>query len=279
MKIAGVPEHFNLPFKLCIENKNFDEAGVSVEWTDVPEGTGKLCQMLRSGETDMAVILTEGIVKDILNGNPSKIIQVYVKSPLLWGIHVGAQSSFDKIEDLKGKKVAISRFGSGSELMAYVNANNLNWPKESISFEVIHTLDGAVKALTDNQADYFMWERFMTQPIVDQGIFRRLGVCPTPWPSFVIAVRDEVWENQQNDVLKVLKTINEMTSAFKEIESVDKIIATRFDQKIENVRQWLQLTEWSTHNFTEKEIDHLQDQLIQFGIIEKKGTFTQLIQG
>jgi hypothetical protein len=44
--------------------------------------------MLRDGETDIAVILTEGIVKDIVAGNPSKIVQVYVESPLIWGIHV-----------------------------------------------------------------------------------------------------------------------------------------------------------------------------------------------
>ena len=39
-----------------------------------------MCQMLRDGEADMAVILTEGIVKDIVAGNPSKIVQIYVQS-------------------------------------------------------------------------------------------------------------------------------------------------------------------------------------------------------
>jgi hypothetical protein len=39
-----------------------------------------------SGETDIAIILTEGIVKDIVAGNDSKIVQVYVESPLIWGI-------------------------------------------------------------------------------------------------------------------------------------------------------------------------------------------------
>jgi hypothetical protein len=34
----------------------------------------------------------------------------------------------------------------------------------------------------------------MTKPLVDKGIFRRIGDCPTPWPCFVIAVRDEILE-------------------------------------------------------------------------------------
>ena len=29
-----------------------------------------------------------------------------------------------------------------------------------------------------------------TKPLVDNGIFRRIADCPTPWPCFVIAVRD-----------------------------------------------------------------------------------------
>jgi hypothetical protein len=33
----------------------------------------------------------------------------------------------------------------------------------------------------------------MTKPLVDKGIFRRIGIVP-PWPCFVIAVRDEILE-------------------------------------------------------------------------------------
>ena len=52
IRIAGVPEHFNLPWHMCIENGEFNEAGIDLQWTDVPEGTGKMCQMLRDNETD-----------------------------------------------------------------------------------------------------------------------------------------------------------------------------------------------------------------------------------
>jgi hypothetical protein len=56
IKIVGVPEHFNLPWHLAIENDRFNQQNIDLQWTDVPEGTGKMCQMLRSGETDIAVI-------------------------------------------------------------------------------------------------------------------------------------------------------------------------------------------------------------------------------
>lgn len=108
LTIAGVPEHFNLPWHLSIENNEFEQQNIDLQWTDIPEGTGKLCQMLRNGETDIAVILTEGIVKDIVAGNPSKIVQIYVQSPLIWGIHVAANSPYQTIDDLENKIVAIS---------------------------------------------------------------------------------------------------------------------------------------------------------------------------
>ena len=107
IKIAGVPEHFNLPWHLAISNNDFKKENIDLQWTDVPEGTGKMNQMLRDSETDIAVILTEGIVKDIVAGNSSKIVQIYVETPLIWGIHVAANSNFISIADLENKKVAI----------------------------------------------------------------------------------------------------------------------------------------------------------------------------
>lgn len=76
LTIASVPEHFNFPWHLCMENGEFELEDIVLKWIDVKEGTGKQCQMLRNGETDIAVLLTEGIVKDIIAGNPSKIVQV-----------------------------------------------------------------------------------------------------------------------------------------------------------------------------------------------------------
>ena len=73
--------------------------------------------------------------------------------------------------DLENKTVAISRIGSGSHLMSIVNAQNQNWNTENLQFEIVNTIDGAVDSLTSGKADYFMWERFMTQPLVDKGIF------------------------------------------------------------------------------------------------------------
>jgi len=277
LTIAGVPEHFNLPWHLCLEKGLFEDAGINLKWTDVPEGTGRLCQMLRDGETDIAVILTEGIVKDIAAGNPSKIVQVYVQSPLIWGIHVAAKSHFDTLGDLQNGSVAISRYGSGSHLMAFVNAQNQGWDTAALQFEIVNTLDGAVEALTAGRADYFMWERFMTKPIVDKGIFRRVADCPTPWPSFVIAVRNEVLEAGDSAIGTVLDILNQMTSGFKQIEGITGLLAQRYGQKKEDIAEWITLTEWSQNKLNEPAFDALQEQLLDLAIINTKTPFENVV--
>ncbi|HEX8577434.1 MAG TPA: substrate-binding domain-containing protein [Flavobacterium sp.] len=278
INIAGVPEHFNLPWHLAIEGKQFAAAGINLEWTDVPEGTGKMCQMLRDGTTDIAVILTEGIVKDIVQGNPSKIVQVYVESPLIWGIHVAAPSPYKTIADLENKKAAISRQGSGSQLMAYVNAHNQGWQTDNLQFEIVNTIDGAVAALTNKTADYFMWERFMTKPLVDKGIFRRVADCPTPWPCFVIAVRDEIIENHAEIITEILNIINTTTATFKDIPGIEIMLSEKYHQKIEDIQEWLSLTEWSQTNLSEKVLNKVQNQLLALAVINKKGTFAKIVK-
>jgi ABC-type nitrate/sulfonate/bicarbonate transport system substrate-binding protein len=237
-----------------------------------------MCQMLRDGETDIAVILTEGIVKDIVAGNPSKIVQIYVQSPLIWGIHVAAKSKYKTLSDLENTKVAISRLGSGSQLMAYVNANNQGWKTDNLQFEIVNTIDGAVEALSNGSADYFMWERFMTKPLVDKGIFRRIGDCPTPWPCFVIAIRDEILEKYPETIKNILSSINKTTKNFKDIPNIDKMLAGNYNQKNEDIQEWLALTQWSEKPLTIEMLNNVQNQLFQLKIIDKKGTFDEIVK-
>ncbi len=277
IKIGGVPEHFNLPWHLTIEDKSYSEEDIKLDWIDFPGGTGAMCQALRKKDIDIAIILTEGIVKDIIEGNPSKIVQTFIQTPLIWGIHVDAKSKYQSLADLQNTKAAISRYGSGSHLMAYVNAQNQGWDTSQLKFEVVKNLDGAVEALTNGTADYFMWEHFTTKPLVDQDVFRRVADCPTPWPCFVIAVREEILKNDLESIQKILKIINTTTSEFKHIPSIDKSLAQRYDQKIEDIREWLQITEWSQSPMDTNILDKVQDQLLNLNIIKTKVNSEELI--
>lgn len=276
--IGGVPEHFNLPWYIALRDKEFQKKGINLRWKDYPGGTGQMARALRDKEIDMAVILTEGIVRDIINGNNSKIVQVFVKSPLLWGIHVAKASTYETVSDLKGTDAAISRFGSGSHLMAFVNAENNEWDlKNDLNFKVIKDLEGALEGLPKGEGDYFMWEKFMTKPYVDNGTFRLVGESPTPWPSFVIAVHNDVLKNESESIQSILKIINGVTENFKNLEGIDEMIAKRYGQKIEDVREWLSLTEWSDRQLTSKELKNIQQKLVELDLIENKIQETSIL--
>lgn len=274
IKIGGVPEHFNLPWHLALENGAFKKKGIDLQWQDFHGGTGAMCTALRNGDIDMAILLTEGILKDIINGNPSKIVKVYVESPLLWGIHVGAKSKHINVNDLEHSKIAISRYGSGSQLMAIVNAHNNRFDIDNLKYEIVKNLDGGIKALTDGTADYFMWEHFTTKPLVDQGIFRRLDSITTPWPCFVIAVRDEVLMQHEKAIKTIINIINKQLKKFEnplQEKGLDALFAARYHQQIEDIRVWLSITKWNRKKSVSKKlINDIQNKLVRFNVISER---------
>ena len=279
LKIGGVPEHFNYPWYQTLKKKAYTQHNINLRWEDFHGGTGQMATALRNGEVDIAIILTEGIIKDIGEGNPSKIVQTFIKSPLIWGIHVSTNSSFEKIKDLEHASIAISRFGSGSHLMAIVNAHNLGWDIDHLKFKVVGDLQGGIDALTTGEADYFMWEHFTTKPYVDNNTFRRLGDCPTPWPCFMIAVRDEIIAHNAREVKQILAIINNQTKSFKEIPSIDKTLAHRYKQDLEDIQQWLSITEWESEApIKAKLIDEIQHKMKDFGIIDSTINTNKLIK-
>ena len=60
LKVGGVPEHFNLPWRLAIEDGKFREFGLNLHWADMGGGTGQMIRGLETKSIDIAVLLTEG---------------------------------------------------------------------------------------------------------------------------------------------------------------------------------------------------------------------------
>ena len=270
VRVGGVPEHFNLAWHLAIEEGRFDKCGIDIEWVDVPGGTGAMCQMLRNGEIDLAIALTEGVISDIIHGNPSKIVQFYVNSPLRWGIYTGAKNELQNLENIQGKKYAISRFKSGSHLMTYVNASRLGIEIKDDDFVIIGNLEGARKALASQQADLFMWEKFTTKPFVDSGEFRFLGECRTPWPCFVLTATDEFIKTQNESLHEVLDIINQSCKDLKNNQEAVNLIAWRYQIKLADAMQWFSELEYASKpQISEAYMNDKLAKLKEFSIIER----------
>jgi len=244
-RIGGVPEHFNLPWRKAIEQGRLDHLA-TLHWSDMTGGTGQMIKGLQAGSIDIAVLLTEGISKAILEGLDAKIVCTYVNSPLKWGIHVAADAAaIEKPEDIRGQKFAISREGSGSHLMAFVNAMDRGWSLQDLEFEIVGDIYGGLWALESKTAGVFLWEKFTTKPFADAGKCKRVGIVETPWPCFVIAVRTEALEGNEEVIGQICAEVLKAAKEIKEDPDSAKEIGWRYNLRQEDAEQWLSETEWN----------------------------------
>lgn len=245
LKIGGVPEHFNLPWRLAIEEGRFKEIGLDLHWSDMSGGTGQMIRGLETGSIDVAVLLTEGITKAILQGLDARILNIYVVSPLHWGIHVPFQSDIRTPQAIENQTFAISREGSGSQLMAYVMADEHNWNLDELKFNVIGDIYGGLWALGKNEAQAFLWEKYTTFPFVEQEKCRYVGEVVTPWPCFVIAVRSEIAHRHRDILAEMCKVVNRKAAEVKANPDTAEVISWRYNLRLDHVKQWLSETEWN----------------------------------
>jgi len=271
LRIGGVPEHFNLPWRLAIESGAFAAIGAEVTWTDFPGGTGALVEALANDELDLATVLTEGITTAICNGNPSLVHSVWVNSPLAWGVHVPAASDLNSLADLAGHRFAISRYGSGSELMAYVLADKQGWTLAPEQFVVVGGLAGAIKALPAGDAEIFLWERFMTQPHVDDGTFRRVDDTPTPWPSFVTAVTTHAIAAHRSLIDRVTAVAAATAADLAASPTAAARIAERYGLEVGEAETWLGTVSWASASRPDAAIlNDVVETMVRLGRIEKE---------
>ena len=240
IRLGGVPEHFNLPFHLALDSGILDD--LAPAWQDQPGGTGQMIDGLADGSLDLVSILTEGTVSAIAAGLDVVIVQVYVASPLQWGIYVPAASPLREVGDVVGHRFAISRFRSGSHLMAFILARDLGWALDDGSFVVAGSLAGARDSFAAGESEIFLWDRFMTRPLVDSGEFRQVGVIETPWPSFVLAVRREVLLARTAEVGRVVDAVVAEAAGLQRRPWIDALIADRYSLAVATAREWLGAT-------------------------------------
>jgi ABC-type nitrate/sulfonate/bicarbonate transport system substrate-binding protein len=278
IRIGGVPEHFNLPIHLAHERGEFAKRGINIEWATFKGGTGQMTKAFRDDEIDVCILLTEGIITDIIRGNKSKIISNYVISPLIWGVHTAADNPLENYRDIFDKKYAISRFGSGSHLMAIVDAVSKEEEIKKEQFVVIKNLDGALESLKKHETDIFYWEKYTTKPYVDSGALKRIGEFLTPWPCFVIAATDKILKEQPENIIRMLRTIHDSTDLFMQNDDAIKLVSERYGQKLKDVERWYHSTEWAIHGWvSDKMLRSVVYALRSANIIEKDVEIPELV--
>jgi ABC-type nitrate/sulfonate/bicarbonate transport system substrate-binding protein len=254
LRITGVPEHFNYPFRQLFKEQPFLKKGVRIEWKEESRGSGQMNLDLRNDDTDLAILLTESFLKDFEAGNPSKMIGFHVTSPLIWGIHAGENTSIYSLSDLKEKKILVSRLGSGSHLMALALAKQEGWHSEELSFEIVGNMDGAEKVMKEGSEGIFLWEKYTTASKVAQGVMRRIGEIPSPWPCFVLVASEKALAEFGEILFEVRDEIYRISEKLTSKRNLSELLANEYTLNQTDVCDWLGQTVWCTQPSVSKDV-------------------------
>ncbi len=276
--ITGVPEHFNYPWLKVIESQPFRKEGLELEWINEPKGSGAMNKALREGGTDLAIVLTESFVKDKIEGNPGLLVGLHVSSPLIWGIHISGKSSFSAVHQLANFPFLISRYGSGSHLMAYVLAKREKWVLKDLNFEVIGDLEGAKIALSQSDTKIFLWEKFTTKPLVDQGMFKRVGEVPTPWPCFVLVAHPKSLKKNTQIIRRLRDLVYVESSRLSKQPNLSVELSEFYNIKEGDIKAWLRQTSWANQAVISRNmLEQTMSELMELSLIEEKMDVEKMI--
>jgi hypothetical protein len=282
IRITGVPEHFNYPIIELIDRQPLVENDVLLEWIPEPKGSGAMNQSLRNQTTDIAIILTESFLKDKSEGNPAKMIGYHINSPLIWGIHTHPKGLLNHIEDFKTNeknlKFLISRFGSGSHLMSYLLAENQGFHLSPSAFHVINDLEGAKLSISTEPFGLFLWEKYTTQPLVNEKYFKRISEIKTPWPCFVIAAHENLINNEPELLVKIRDLIYESSSNSIKNKMKVPLISKKFNLSELDISAWIKTTEWAiSPDIDKSEFNHTLNILKRLNLIKNDLKYQEFV--
>lgn len=271
LRITGVPEHFNLPWKKVVASQPFAAKGIQLSWTDESRGSGQMNKALRDDETDIAIVLTESFLKDFEEGNPSRMIGFHVKSPLIWGIHIHGLSPVGNLNQIEKPQFLISRMGSGSHLMAFVLAQREGWNPENLEFKIVGNLDGALEAMNPETPEMFLWEKYTTKPWVNSGGFKRIGEVPSPWPCFVIVASEKALFEFGNLIFELRDLVYQASKELQNNPETPMEIHKAYELGSDDVKAWLSQTTWETEpTISRTDLDKAMEKMKSLGIIKCK---------
>lgn len=284
LRIGFVPEHFSTP--LAFAQQRFDLPG---DLIPEPLGTGALTARLKAPSSDdnaldVAVGLTEGFVADLgkmsAKGEEATygLVGTYVDSPLCWAISTGAKrDELRSVQDLKGKRVGVSRIGSGSYVMSYVLADQHGWLEAGKDpFGIVVAGDFAALRASVNlapkeagkESEFFMWEHFTTKKYWDDGEIKRIGEIYTPWASWMITARNSV----QDQIPALLESVNRGVKHYKQdADEAVKHITSTMHYSEEDAREWMKTVRFpdDVRSVKAETISNTIDILRKAGVLDK----------
>ncbi|KAI8905435.1 hypothetical protein EDD86DRAFT_249035 [Gorgonomyces haynaldii] len=268
VRLGCVPEHFSTPLYL---QKHMDKHALGLDIVSVPQGTGEAIEITPDAPiAGNRPRLVARICKHLIDGKEtSRLLGSYTQSPLKWSLAVKPQSRYQQIRDLdaQGTRIGISRYGSGSHIMAIVMNTNYGF-KHPFEFVVLDNFQGLRDGIETEKCDAFMWEVVTTKPWYDNQTLRMLDIVSCPWPSFSIASQTEIPGLQEG----IDASIQDFVKGF-ETQYLDYVLQSQvfhYPNK-QDVMNWFRDNKFTLNvkKIQRKDLRTIVDSLKQSGILNQ----------
>lgn len=97
------------------------------------------------------------------------------------------------------------------------------------------------------EIDAWLWEKYTTNYIVEEGEWRLVGEVPTPWPCFVLVAHDSVCKERQDDLLRLLELTKPVCQRFKANINGDTVQYVSENHRLSPAlsENWLATADWA----------------------------------
>ena len=180
--------------------KEFAKDGISIRWVQTL-GSNKTLEFLNAGSIDFGSTAGSAALVAKINGNPIKSIYVYSRPE--WTALVTAKgSSISKIEDLKGKRVAVTR-GTDPHIFLVRALLSVKLTEKDITPVLLQHPDGKTALIRGDVQAWAGLDPMMAQAEVEDGakLFYRNTDANT-WG--ILNVREEFLKDHPDLVKRVL---------------------------------------------------------------------------
>jgi len=94
----------------------------------------------------------------------------------------------------------------------------------------------------------------MLAGLVEKKELKRLGEVPTPWPSFAVAVRNDVYKRKRALVDLTLDRLFEIAATLKTRRGVSTFAVQSYGLLKRDTAEWLKTTAWVNGVYPEKKM-------------------------
>src|SRR4051794_32662311 len=184
--------------------KEFAKDGISIVWVQ-SAGSNKALEFLNAGSIDFGSTAGSAALVAKINGNPIKSIYVYSQPE--WTALVTKDSKISKIEDLKGKRVAVTR-GTDPHIFLVRALLGAGLTEKDITPVLLQHADGKTALIRGDVDAWAGPDPMMAQAEVEEGaktFFRKADA--NTWG--ILNVREQFLKDYPDAVRRVLAVYEE----------------------------------------------------------------------